>query len=630
MPLQKIQLKPGIDREATYYASEGGWYDADKVRFRHGFPEKIGGWVRRSNTTYEGICRGLFEWLTLGGASYTAVGTHTHLYIYYGGGYYDITPIMSTTDPAGADPIETVSGSSIVTVTDATKYSQTEVGDRVVITGVTAVNGITLDGEYTVVGSVTSTTFQVDAGTNASGSGTGGGSTVKIEYVLPIGREIAETLSGWGAGAWSEDAWGQTSFDEGDIRLWSFSKFGEDLVASVYDGGVFYFDVSNGLSTRAILLSELAVAQGIDPTDAVNYTPTYAHRILVSDNSRFLLAFGTNDLAAPYADDELLIRWTDQESAVDWFPSSLNQAGSVRLSVGSEIVTAVQSRQEILVWTDAAVYSMQYVGPPVVWAIQFISAASSIASPNAVAYVNGMTFWMGQGKFFAYDGVVRPMQSKVRKYVFDDFNNAQRAQVFAAVNEEFNEVWWFYPSANSTTIDKYVIYNYVDGSWSIGNMARTAWVGETTNGKPVAATYSNRLVDHEVGLDDLETPILAPITAHITSAQFDIEDGHRFAFVSRIMPDIRFDGSTTANPSATMTLIPLKNSGSGYTSPTSESSVNGGAVTRSATVPIEQYTEQINVRVRGRQMVFQITSDGEGVQWQVGIPRIDMRTDGQR
>jgi len=273
---------------------------------------------------------------------------------------------------------------------------------------------------------------------------------------------------------------------------------------------------------------------------------------------------------------------------------------------------------------------MQYVGPPVVWSVQFLSAASSITGPNAVAYINGMTFWMGLGKFFSYDGVVQPLNSKVRKYVFDDFNESQRAQVFAAVNEEFNEVWWFYPSANSTTVDRYVIYNYLDGSWSIGNMARTAWQGETVTSKPVAATYSNTLVDHEVGLDDAETPVPVAITAHVTSAQFDIEDGHNFAFVSRIMPDLRFDGSEAANPSATMTLVPLKNSGSGYTDPTSTSSVNGGAVTRSATVPIEEFTEQINVRVRGRHMVFKIESSDTGVQWQLGIPRMDIRKDGKR
>jgi len=629
MPLQKVQLKPGVDREATAYASEGGWYDADKVRFRHGYPEKIGGWVRRSNNTYEGVCRGLFEWLTLGGAPYTAVGTHSHLYIYYGGAYYDITPAVSTTDPAGADPIDTTSGSSIVTINDASKYAETDIGDRVVITGATEINGITLSGEYTVV-DVTATSVDVDAGTNATGTGSGGGAAVKIEYILPVGIATAQTQTGWGAGPWSADPWGQTVFDDGDIRLWSFSKFGEDLVAAVYDGGIFYWDVSNGLTTRAHLLSEEAIAQGVDPTEAANFVPTYSHRILVSDNSRFLLSFGTNTLEAPYDDDELLVRWTDQESAVDWKPTALNQSGSIRLSVGSEIVTATQSRQEVLVWTDLALYSMQYVGPPVVWAVQFISAASSIASPNSVAYINGMTFWMGQGKFFAYDGTVRPMQCKLRKYVFDDFNNNQRAQVFAAVNEEYNEVWWFYPSAGSETVDKYVIYNYVDGTWSMGNMARTAWSGETVTGKPVAATYNNRLVDHEIGLDDVETVVPAPIPAYITSAQFDIEDGHNFAFVSRILPDIRFDGSTAGNPSATMTLVPLKNSGAGYTIPNSTSSVNGGTVARTAIVDIEQFTEQVNVRVRGRQMIFKVESTDLGVQWQVGVPRIDMRLDGKR
>ena len=323
-------------------------------------------------------------------------------------------------------------------------------------------------------------------------------------------------------------------------------------------------------------------------------------------------------------------RWSDQEDVTNWTPSATNQAGSLRLSRGSEIVTAIQSRQALNVWTDSALYSLQYLGGQVVWGAQLVADNISIASPNAVASANGISYWMGKDKFYMYDGRVQPLPCDLLRHVFSDFNSVELDQVFGGTNEEFHEIWWFYCSTDSTTIDKYVIYNYQDKIWYYGTLARTAWLDSGMRSFPLAATYSYNLVNHEEGIDDNETNTSAAISAYITSGEFDLNDGHKFSFVWRVMPDITFDGSTTESPSATMTLYPLQNSGSGYNSPASEGGDSSGAITRSATVPVEAYTNQINTRVRGRQLAVKIESTAAGVQWQLGVPRIDMRADGRR
>jgi len=350
--------------------------------------------------------------------------------------------------------------------------------------------------------------------------------------------------------------------------------------------------------------------------------------VFVSDN-RFVFCFGANDIGSSDL-DPMLIRWSDQEDATNWTPAATNQAGSLRLSTGSEIITAIQSRQEILTWTDSAVYSIQYLGAPAVWGAQLLADNTSIVSPRAAVYASGVAFWMGRDKFYRYDGRVQPLRCDLLRYVFNDFNLDEVDQVFAGTNEEYQEIWWFYCSAGSQTIDKYVVYNYMEDIWYYGTLARTAWSDTGLRDYPIGATYSNNLVYHELGVDDDETGTPTAINAYITSSEFDLDDGHKFAFIWRVLPDITFDGSTAESPQATLTLLPLAGSGSGYNSPASEGGTNAAGITRSATVPVEAYTNQLNVRVRGRQLSMKIASDQLGVQWQLGAPRLDMRPDGRR
>ena len=357
--------------------------------------------------------------------------------------------------------------------------------------------------------------------------------------------------------------------------------------------------------------------------------PTTQNLILVSDINRFVFCFGTNPIGSSTL-DPTLFRWSDQESAVNWTPSATNQAGSLRLSRGTKIVAASQARQEVLVWTDSSLYSLQYVGAPVVWTASIVGENISISSQNAVAYANGIAYWMGKDKFYKYDGRTQPLQCDVRKYVFNDFNTAQYTQVFAGTNESFHEIWWFYCSTSATNIDKYVIYNYLEDIWYFGTLARTAWLDSGLRDSPLAATYSYNLVDHEDGVDDNQGSSAAAITAYAVSSEFDLDDGHKYMFVSRVIPDISFDGSTADNPVATITLSPLANPGAGYTSPTSTGGVNNATVTRTATSPVEVFTEQLDIRVRGRQLSMRVESAATGVTWQLGSPRLDMRPDGRR
>ena len=401
------------------------------------------------------------------------------------------------------------------------------------------------------------------------------------------------------------------------MRLWSQSNFGEDLIFGPRGGAIYYWDVGTGTSARAVNISTLGGASD---------TPTIQNFILVSDINRFVFAFGANTISTS-TQDPMLIRWSDQEDAANWTPSATNQAGSLRLSRGTEIITA---RQEVLVWTDSSLYSLQYLGGQAVWGAQLVGDNISIASQNSVAYASGASFWMGRDKFYMYDGRTQPLPCDLRRYVFNDFNEAQIDQAFAGTNEEFHEIWWFYCSSGSTTVDRYVVYNYLDKVWYYGNLARTAWLDSGMRQYPLAATYTYNLVNHEEGIDDNETATTAAIDAFITSSEFDLDDGQRFAFIWRVLPDMTFDGSTASSPAATMTFYPLKNSGSGYTSPASAGGTSTGTVTRTSTVPVEVFTEQVDTRVRGRQLALKISSDAVGVQWQLGSPRLDMRPDGRR
>ena len=620
MPLQKIMFKPGVNRENTRYTTEGGWYDCDKVRFRQGTPEKIGGWVRISATTFLGVCRSLWNWVTLGSQNLLGVGTNLKFYIENGGGYNDITPLRVV--PAATlanNPFATTSGSATVVVTDAAGgYAN---GAFVTFSGATAVGGLTLNGEFQLSTIGTSvTTYNITASSAASSTATGGGAAVVAAYQLNPGPEYAVPLVGWGAGAWGSGTWGVGATSVDALRIWNQNNFGQDLIFGPRGGGLYYWDATTSLSTRGVLVSSLSGASDV---------PLFQNFLLVSDISRFVLVFGTNEIGVGTL-DPMLIRWSDQEDAVQWTPAITNQAGSVRLSHGSRIVTAMQSRQEIIVWSDSSIYSLQYLGPPYVWSTQLLADGISIVGPNAATIASGVTYWMGIDKFYKYDGRTQTLRCDLLQYIFSDINQAQYEQVFASTNEGFNEIWWFYCSGDSNEIDKYAVYNYGEDIWYYGEMARTAWLDSGLRNYPIAATYSYNIVNHEQGVDDSIAATTQPIEAYITSSEFDIGDGHNFGFVWRVLPDITFRGSTAASPQATMYLKPLQNSGSGYNNPESVGGSNNGAITRTAVIPVEQFTGQINTRVRGRQMSFKIDSTALGVTWQLGAPRIDIRPDGRR
>ena len=631
MPLKKIVFKPGVNKENTRYTTEGGWYECDKVRFRQGSPEKIGGWVQISTARFIGICRSLFNWVTLGGLNLISIGTNLKLYVERGSQYYDITPIRATT-AAGDVTFAATNGSSTITVTDNAFGSQA--GDFVTFSGAASLGGnITADvlnQNYQIVSVLTINTYTITAKNpttgvavtaNASDSGNGGASVVGA-YEIPTGAAVEVPFTGWGAGAWSAGTWGVGGTTGQLIRLWSQANFGEDLIAAYRGGPIYYWDSSAGTSNnRAVLLSSLPNASDV---------PTIQSKIFVSDVYRFVMAFGCNDYGSATL-DPMLIRWTDQESAVNWTPSATNQAGSLRLSEGSEIITAIQSRQEVIVITDAAVYSLQYLGTTSgVWGATILGSNISIVSPNCVAVASGVTYWMGIDKFYFYDGRVQTLPCDLRRYIFNDINLGQLDQIFAGTNEGFTEVWWFYPSANSTTVDKYVVYNYGEKCWYYGTLARTAWLDSGLQDYPIGATYTHNLVEHENGTNDNETGTPAAIEAYISSSEFDIDDGHNFGFIWRMLPDITFDGSSATSPQATFTLLPMKGSGSGFNSPTSEGGTNNAPVVRSATIPIEAFTNIIYTRVRARQLIFKVESNELNTTWQLGAPRIDIRPDGRR
>ena len=622
MSLKKLLLKAGINRENTRYTNEGRWFDCDKIRFRQGTPEKIGGWSRISTASYLGIARSLWNWITLQNQNFIAVGTNLKYYIERGGAYNDITPLRQSFTSTDTDNcFETTDGSTIVVV-NITSHGAEE-GDFVTFSGSTAVGGVPaeeLNANHQVT-LIDADSFSITVTTAASSTvAAGGGTGITAAFEIHIGPAITVPLVGWGSSTWGAGAWGIGESSDDSLRLWSQSNFGEDLVFGPRGGGIYYWDASVGLGTRATLLSALGGASNV---------PTLQNYILISDISRFVFCFGANELGGSTL-DPMLVRWSDQENAANWTPAATNQAGSLRLSRGTEIITAKQSRQEVLVWTDAALYSMQYVGAPAVWSAQLVGENISVASQNAVAYANGVSYWMGRDKFYMYDGRVQPLRCDVRKYIFNDLNTNQYEQVFAGTNEAFHEVWWFYCSGDSSAVDKYVIYNYMENIWYYGSMARTAWLDSGLREYPLAATYNANLVNHEFGVDDAETGTTSAISAFITSSEFDLDDGHRFAFVWRILPDITFEGSTADNPHVTMSLLPLRGSGSGYNNPRSEGGSNSATVTRTATVPVEEFTDQVYTRVRGRQMAIKVESSGEGTTWQLGAPRIDLRPDGRR
>jgi len=695
MPLQKLALKPGVNRENTRYTNEGGWFQSDKVRFRQGTPEKIGGWARLSASTFLGVCRSLWNWATLANLNLLGLGTSAKFYIENGGAYNDVTPIRSSA--ILSNPFKTTNLSATVTVTHTAHGAINN--DYVTFSNAATVGGLDLNGEFKLT-YVDANSYTITASTTATSTvAAGGGTTVNAMYQINVGLDAEVPLAGWGAGAWGAGVWGYGGTSTSSLRLWSQTNFGQNLVAGFRGSPIYYWDANYGVSpsaftvtiaTPAVVTSTLALANGspvilansgypaalptgltpgttyyvinasgstfnlsatvggaaIDTSGTQSGThyilpnlipvtslagasnvPIIQNLVYVSDVSRFTFAFGCNQ-AGETTQDPMLIRWSDQESVTNWTPAITNQAGYVRLSHGTQIVATIQTRQEIVVWTDSALYSLQYLGPPYVWGVQLLGDNISILSQNAAAQASGIIYWMGTDKFYKYDGRVQTLNCDLRKFVYQDINLDQNQQVFASTNEGFNEVWFFYCTATSSTIDRYVVYNYLENTWYYGTMARTAWLDSGLRNYPLAATYSYNVVNHEYGNNDGETGTTLPIEAYISSAEFDIGDGDHFAFIWRMLPDLTFSGSDTgSSPQVTYTLYPMANSGSGTGTPVA---ANVNKLTGAAYTITEGFTGQVFTRVRGRQMIIKVGSNNLGTSWQLGSTRIDIRPDGRR
>jgi hypothetical protein len=641
MPLTKLQFRPGVNRETTSYSNEGGWFDCDKVRFRFGTPEKIGGWEKLSGQSFLGTARALHPFVALDGTSYLGVGTHLKYYLEEGGAFNDITPLRVTTS-AGEATFAAANGSSTVTVTD-TNHGANE-NDFVTYSGAVSLGGVitaaVLNQEYQIA-TVTSTSvytivaravatvadITVDGAytptpvvANASDSGNGGGSIVG-KYQITTGLDTTVSGTGWGAGTWSRGTWGSGSSltAVGDIlRIWTHDNFGEDLIINVRDGGIYYWDKSTSSApyARAVALSDLA---GADST-----TPTIAKQVMISDRDRHVIVFGCDAQDNIGVQDPLLVRFSDQEDPLVWESQATNTAGDLRIGTGSEIITAVETRQQILIFTDRSLHAMQYLGPPFTFGISLLSENITIASPLSAVAVDDSVYWMGEKGFYIYSGQVQKLPCSVKSYVFGDFNSAQSEKVTCGVNSSFSEIWWFYPSASSDTIDKYVVFNHQEQAWYYGNLDRSVWLDRGISQYPIAASLDGYLYYHEFGQDDGSANPPAAIASYIESSQMSIGTGDNFVFLTRLIPDVTFEGSSSPSPSVSMTLETRQFPGSAYTG------TKSNTVARSATVPVEQFTDQVFVRLRGRSFAFKINSSDTGVDWRLGTPRVDLRPDGRR
>lgn len=640
MTLQKLQFKPGINKETTAYANEGGWVDGDKIRFRQGYPEKIGGWSKKTTDQFIGTSRALKTWVTLDLSRYLGIGTNLKYFLEEGGVFYDITPIRNTTS-AGDVTFSATNGSSTITVSD-TNHGARE-GDFVTFSDAVTLGGnitaAVLNQEYQIASVTDANTYTFQARTastdvsnyysdgaldtssaavNANPSDTdNGGSAAVGAYQINTGVDTSVFGTGWGAGTWSRGAWNSAAslavLSE-TLRLWQHDTFGEDLIMNTRNGGIYYWDATNGASTRAVKLSELSGASN---------TPTVANKVIVSDVDRHVIAFGANPLGES-TQDPLLIRFSDQEDPADWTPSTTNTAGDIRIGSGSEIITAVETRQQILVFTDESLHAMQYIGPPYTFGINMISENITVRSPNSVAAVEDNVFWMGKNEFYMYRGSVQAMVCDVKEYVFDNLNEDQADKVFAANNAAYAEIWWFYPSKTSATVDSYIIYNYEQNIWYYGTLDRTAWIDRGINDYPIAADTSGNLYFHEFGLDDGSENPPAAINAFVESSPADIGDGEQFSYVRKLIPDMSFRDSTASSPEATYTFKAYNYNG-GSTLDTDDAAVVSTSLT-----PVQQYTQKADIRLRGRAISLRVESNQAGTSWRLGQPRVDVRTDGKR
>jgi hypothetical protein len=698
MPLTALKFKPGINRETTSYSNEGGWFTCDKIRFRFGYAEKIGGWSAYSDSTFLGTSRALFSWVSLDGTKFLGIGTNLKYYIADGSIYYDITPIRTTT--TNATTFSATNGSAVITVTD--NGHGAKLNDFVTFSGAATLGGTVtatvLNAEHQITEIVNNNSYKitVSSAANSSDSGNGGGSVTSV-YQINTGLDTNFFGTGWGAGVFggttlslpstaindgsgltasatsvtvdsaasfsntgflkiddeimeytaktsttftglirgalgttaathADNAtvieatfgWGMqatTTIPGENLSNWTHDNFGEDLLINVRNGGIYYWDRTSGTSARAVELSSLSGSAS---------APSVAKQIMISDQDRHIIAFGCDSEANPGTQDPLLIRFGSQESLIAWQSLATNTAGELRLSTGSEIIVAIQTKQQILIYTDVSLHGMQFLGPPFTFGLTEISRNVTIASPNAAVAVNDFVFWMGSKEFYVYSGTVARLPCTVLDYVFSDFNRDQIGKVMAGHNSSYGEVWWFYPSSSATENDRYVIYNYQEKVWYFGNLNRTAWVDRGINQYPIAASTDNKLYYHEFGQDDGSTNPASAISANIESSQIDIGDGDKFTFIRRLIPDVTFRDSTNETPRANLVVKTRNFPGVTFSETSSDT------VSQSASSPIELFTEQVHLRLRGRSFAFRIESDVTGVMWRLGTPRLDIRPDGRR
>jgi len=705
MPLQKLQFRAGINRDSTSYTNEGGWFDGDKVRFRNGLPEKIGGWTKYSDTQFVGTCRALHTWTALDNTNFIGIGTSQKYYLNAGGTYYDITPLRLTTG-GGDVTFSATNGSSTITVTDTDHGAN--LNDFVTFTNAGTLGGnITADvlnQEYQISSVTASNTYTINAkdtsgngvSANSSDTGNGGSSTVGA-YQINVGLDDNSYGTGWGAGIWGgiSGAAATTAVDDGSgvtasatsvtvdssanfettgyllidseiiqytgktsttftgllrglfgttaathaddatvtealggwgmpattnvagalLRHWSHDNFGEDLVMNVRDGAIYYWDKSGGTSARAVEITTLAGS-----TNA----PTIAKKVIVSERDRHVLAFGCDSETASGTQDPLLIRFASQESLTEWNALPTNTAGELRIGTGSEIVTAVQTKQQTLVITDVSVHALQFIGPPFTFGITEVGRNTTIISENAAVAVEESVYWMGYREFYVYNGRTQKLVCPVQDFVFSDLNRDQDTKIVAGQNSAYSEVWWFYPSSDATANDRYVVYNYEQNIWYYGTLARTAWVDRGVLLYPVAASTDNYLYYQEFGLDDGSQSPASGITSFIESSQVTIGDGDKFFFASRVIPDITFRESTNETPQVNLTLKARRFPGTTY------NQTETSSVTQSASTPIELFTEKADIRLRGRSFALRLESTATGVSWRLGTTRVDLRQDGRR
>lgn len=620
MPFLPLQFRPGINREVTSFANEGGWVDGDKIRFRAGFPETIGGWSKFNSQGFLGTTRAMHPWVTLTGKLLLGLGTNVKYYLMEGGVPNDITPIRRTA-AAGAATFAATDGSSVLTVTDTLHGATT--GAYVTFSSAVSLGGTitagVLNAEYQITNVLSSGTYEIDVGVNANVSdvGDGGAGTIAAYQINP-GLDTVTFGTGWGTGAWSRGTWGSsstTSVATGQLRIWSQDNYGEDLLFNVRDGGIFYWDAASGVAARGVVLSDIVGAQN---------APTVGRKVMVSERDGHAIVFGCDSQFSVGVMDPLLIRFSDQNTFLDWdVTSTTNTAGELRIGTGSAIVTAVQTKQQVLILTDISAHTMQFIGAPFTFGLSEVSTNISIAGPNAVVAAGDLVFWMGRGEFYAYDGRVQQMDCSVKDFVFSNINLDQLEKVAAGHNAAFGEVWWFYPSASSAENDRYVVFNYSQNVWYYGTLSRTAWIDRGVYQYPLAASAVDDIFYHEFGINDGSTNPPSAINAYIQSSALDIAEGDQFMFASRIIPDITFRQST-GTPTAAFTLAAQNFPGS------APFGTQAADTTRTATVPVEQFTNQRFIRIRGRAISLLVESNEVNTGWRLGVPRLDVRTDGRR